>query len=203
DLALYDNESWNDPRDFAKSVNAISLPQDVLSTSDRRLIELKNQVQRLMEAHLASMRSTQVNKITFSCEIYSGPHDTQYCIENPKQASAEYASSRTDEAGVLSARSYPTEDPQCSTYIHGSINTIIIHQCNPHDDMPEVDEQKREGNPENTNTVELKEEQSGIPQLDLKDPTAITKTEPSRGDEEGKIEWVDVEEPLDLVDTCE
>ncbi|GJW03428.1 MAK10-like protein [Tanacetum coccineum] len=35
DLALYDNESWNDPRDFAKLVKAISLPQDVPSTSDR------------------------------------------------------------------------------------------------------------------------------------------------------------------------
>ncbi|GJR59620.1 hypothetical protein Tco_1501782 [Tanacetum coccineum] len=38
DLALYDNKSWNDPRDFAKPVKAISLPQDVLSTSDRLLI---------------------------------------------------------------------------------------------------------------------------------------------------------------------
>ncbi|GJV80862.1 hypothetical protein Tco_1516732 [Tanacetum coccineum] len=45
--------SWNDPRDFAKPVKAISLPQDVPSTSNRRLIELENQVQRLMEAHLA------------------------------------------------------------------------------------------------------------------------------------------------------
>ncbi|GKB64381.1 MAK10-like protein [Tanacetum coccineum] len=53
DLALYDNESWNDPRDFTKSFKAIALPQDVPSTSDRRLIELENQVQRLMEAHLA------------------------------------------------------------------------------------------------------------------------------------------------------
>nr|GEY90641.1 MAK10-like protein [Tanacetum cinerariifolium] len=53
DLSLYDNESWNDPRDFAKPVKAISLPQDVPSTSGRRLIELKNQVQRLIEAHLA------------------------------------------------------------------------------------------------------------------------------------------------------
>ncbi|GJZ09141.1 ribonuclease H-like domain-containing protein [Tanacetum coccineum] len=43
DLTLYDNESWNDPRDFAKLVKAISLPQDVPSTSDRRLIELENQ----------------------------------------------------------------------------------------------------------------------------------------------------------------
>ncbi|GKB75720.1 hypothetical protein Tco_0942615 [Tanacetum coccineum] len=98
DLALYDNESWNDPRDFAKPVKAISLPQDVPSTSDRRLIELENQVQRLMEAHLAMMQPTQVNKITSSCEICSGPHDTQYCMENPKQAFVEYASSRTDEA---------------------------------------------------------------------------------------------------------
>ncbi|GJZ47313.1 MAK10-like protein [Tanacetum coccineum] len=53
DLALYDNESWNDPRDFAKPVKAITLPQDVPSTSDRRLIELENQVQRLTKAHLA------------------------------------------------------------------------------------------------------------------------------------------------------
>ncbi|GJY91892.1 hypothetical protein Tco_0507674 [Tanacetum coccineum] len=60
DLALYDNESWNDPRDFAKLVKAISLPQDV-----------------------------PMNKITSSCEICSGPHDTQYCMENPEQARAK------------------------------------------------------------------------------------------------------------------
>ncbi|GKD80085.1 MAK10-like protein [Tanacetum coccineum] len=76
DLALYDNESYNDPTDFAKPVKAISLPQDVLSTSDRHLIKLENQVQRLMEAHLAPMLPNQVNKITTSCEICSGPHDT-------------------------------------------------------------------------------------------------------------------------------
>ncbi|GJV79857.1 MAK10-like protein [Tanacetum coccineum] len=99
DLALYDNESWNDPRDFAKPVKAISLPQDVPSTSDHRLIKLENQVQRLMEAYLAPTQHTQVNKITTSCEICSGPHDTQYCIENPEQGFVEYASSRTDEAG--------------------------------------------------------------------------------------------------------
>ncbi|GJZ78515.1 hypothetical protein Tco_0643352 [Tanacetum coccineum] len=99
DLALYDNKSWNDPRDFAKPIKAITLPQDVPSTSDRRLIKLENQVQRLMEAHLAPTQPTQVNKITTSCEICSGPHDTQYCMEDPEQAFVEYASSRTDEAG--------------------------------------------------------------------------------------------------------
>nr|GEU57994.1 MAK10-like protein [Tanacetum cinerariifolium] len=85
-------------RDLAKPIKAFTLPQDVPSTSDRCLIELKNKVQRLMEAHLAPTQPTQVNKITTLCEIYSGPHDTQYCIENPKQAFIEYTSSRTDEA---------------------------------------------------------------------------------------------------------
>ncbi|GJZ41671.1 MAK10-like protein [Tanacetum coccineum] len=64
-----------------------------------RLIELKNQVQLLMEAHLALTQPNQVNKVTTSSEICSGPHDTQYCMEDPKQAFVEYASSRTDEAG--------------------------------------------------------------------------------------------------------
>ncbi|GKB61085.1 protein kinase-like domain, concanavalin A-like lectin/glucanase domain protein, partial [Tanacetum coccineum] len=160
DLALYDNKSWNDPRDLAKSVKAIALPQDVPSTSDRRLID--------------------------------GPHDTQYCMEDPKQAFVEYASLRTDVAGgalpsdtvktpklnvntttsVLSARSYPTEDPQCSTHTHGSINTIVIHpkqQNDSRDGMAEEEEQEREG---------------------------------SNKDDEG-IEWLDVKEPLDLVDTSE
>ncbi|GJZ07431.1 MAK10-like protein [Tanacetum coccineum] len=85
--------------DFAKPFKVIYLPQDVLSTSDRHLIELKNQVQCLMEAHLAPKQPIQVNKITSSCEICSGPHDTQYCMENPKQAFIDYASSRTDKAG--------------------------------------------------------------------------------------------------------
>ncbi|GKC07520.1 DNA damage-inducible protein 1-like protein [Tanacetum coccineum] len=53
-----------------------------------------------MEAHLAPKQPIQVNKITSSCEICTGSHDTQYCMENPDQAFIEYAFSRTDEAGV-------------------------------------------------------------------------------------------------------
>ncbi|GKA70130.1 MAK10-like protein [Tanacetum coccineum] len=215
DLALYDNESWNDPRDFAKPVKAIALPQDVPSTSDRRLIELETQVQRLMEAHLAPTQPTQVNKITTSCEICSGPHDTQYCMEDPEQAFVEYASSRTDEAGglvsnfmasqdarlskfeadfkqqqsemtnkidtvlkaitdriagtlpsdtvknpklsttlVFSARSYPTEDPQCSTHIHSSNNAITIHPKQLEESQvndPDIGQEEK-GNLGNTNS---------------------------------------------------
>ncbi|GKC64777.1 hypothetical protein Tco_1097375 [Tanacetum coccineum] len=52
-----------------------------------------------MEAHLALTQLNQVNKVTTSSEICSDPHDTQYCMEDPKQAFVEYASSCTDEAG--------------------------------------------------------------------------------------------------------
>ncbi|GJV45146.1 hypothetical protein Tco_1429682 [Tanacetum coccineum] len=69
--------------------------ENVPSTSEHRLIELENQVQRLMESHLAPKSSIQVNKIAYSCEI----HDPQICMDNPKQAFVDYASSRTDEAG--------------------------------------------------------------------------------------------------------
>ncbi|GJV84913.1 MAK10-like protein [Tanacetum coccineum] len=159
--------------DFAKPVKAISLTQDVPHTSNHHLIELENQVQRLMEAHLAPRSSVQVNKIAFSCEICSSPHDTQYCMENLEQTFVDYASSQTNEAGgkwftfkpeqnnlgdaynlswkaindrmtgalpsdtvknpklnvnpissVLSARSYPMEDPQISSYLLNSVNAI-------------------------------------------------------------------------------
>nr|GEZ31693.1 hypothetical protein [Tanacetum cinerariifolium]GEZ31701.1 hypothetical protein [Tanacetum cinerariifolium] len=99
-LPPQDEPLTNRSVDFAKLVKAISLPQDVSSTSDRHLIKLKHQVQRLMEAYIASMQPTQVNKITSSCEICSGPHNTQYCMENPEKDFVEYASMCTNKAGV-------------------------------------------------------------------------------------------------------
>ncbi|GJS07256.1 MAK10-like protein [Tanacetum coccineum] len=65
-ISPQDEPLTNRPVDFAKPVKAISLPQDVPSTSDRRLIELKNQVQCLLKAHLAPKQLIQVNKITSS-----------------------------------------------------------------------------------------------------------------------------------------
>ncbi|GKC68829.1 hypothetical protein Tco_1101427 [Tanacetum coccineum] len=266
DLALYDNKSWNEPRDLTKSVKTITLPQDIPSASDRHLIELKNQVQRLMEAHFTPMQPTQVNKITTSCEICSGPHDTQYCMEDPEQAFVDYASSCTDEAGeglvsnfmasqdarlskfeadfkqqqnemtnkidtvlkaianriagtlpsntvknpklstssVLFAHSYLTEDPQCSTHIHGSINTITIHpkqQNNSYDCMADEEEQERKGDLEDTNTIAYIEGRKDTPLLEQKDMIAVGNLG-SNKDDEG-IEWLDVEGPLDLVNSSE
>nr|GEW32045.1 MAK10-like protein [Tanacetum cinerariifolium] len=80
----------------------------VLSTPDRRVIEFKNQVRHLMEAHIAPKQSVQVNKISSLCEICSGPHDTQYCMENPEQAFVDYASSRTDKAEGKDSKPFDT-----------------------------------------------------------------------------------------------
>ncbi|GJY50656.1 hypothetical protein Tco_0441503 [Tanacetum coccineum] len=52
-----------------------------------------------MEAYLAPTQPVQVNRISSSCEICSGPHDTQHCMENPEQAFADYASLRTNKVG--------------------------------------------------------------------------------------------------------
>ncbi|GJY01659.1 hypothetical protein Tco_0359811 [Tanacetum coccineum] len=52
-----------------------------------------------MEAHIALMQPIQVYKITSSCEIYGGPHDTQCCMEDPEQAFIDYASSCNNEVG--------------------------------------------------------------------------------------------------------
>ncbi|GJR93015.1 hypothetical protein Tco_0265189 [Tanacetum coccineum] len=151
--------------------------------------------------------------------IGSGPHDTQYCMENLDQAFVDYASSRIDEArglvfnfmasqnarlskfeadfkqqqskmtnkidtvlkavteriagelpsdtvhilklnanptsSVLSSCSYPTEDPQCSAQIHGSINTIMIVPKRPDKSQTgklEEEEQDEKDSLENINT---------------------------------------------------
>ncbi|GKE37383.1 hypothetical protein Tco_1460788 [Tanacetum coccineum] len=64
--------------------------------------------------------------------------------------------SKLSTSPVLSAHSYPTMDSQCSTHVHGSINTITIHpkqQNDSRDNMAKEEEQEREGNPKDTNTV--------------------------------------------------
>ncbi|GKA11784.1 MAK10-like protein [Tanacetum coccineum] len=136
DLALYDNKSWNDPRDFAKPVKAISMPHGVPSTSDCRLIKLENQVQSMMEAHLAQTKPVQVNKIASSCEICSGPHDTQYCMEDPERAFVEYASTRTDEAENKWYTFKPEENNLGDTYnpswkSHQNLRTSSVSSSNP------------------------------------------------------------------------
>nr|GEZ84793.1 MAK10-like protein [Tanacetum cinerariifolium] len=217
----------------------------------RRTAKLQNDI-LMFQQH-------RVNKITSSCKVCSGPHDTQYCMETPEQAFVDYASSRTDKAGgkwytfkpeqnnlgdtynlswkihltlglvsnfmvsqdaglskfeadfkqqqcemtnkidivlkaindqiigilpsdtvknpklnanstspVLFVRSYPTEDPECSSHIHGLINAIKMcfeqpnksynDQPQDHDTIAkecktlEEEGKEKKGNPENLTT---------------------------------------------------
>ncbi|GJX10519.1 hypothetical protein Tco_0200378, partial [Tanacetum coccineum] len=41
-LALYDHEGWDETKEFVKPVKAISTPQGVPKTPDRRLLELED-----------------------------------------------------------------------------------------------------------------------------------------------------------------
>ncbi|GKA18687.1 hypothetical protein Tco_0698602 [Tanacetum coccineum] len=46
---LADHEGWDDLRDFAKMVKAITLPKDPPKTPDRRLLELEDQISYLLK----------------------------------------------------------------------------------------------------------------------------------------------------------
>ncbi|GJY90785.1 hypothetical protein Tco_0505981 [Tanacetum coccineum] len=119
-----------------------------------------------------ALYDNKINKITTSCEICSGPHDTQYCMEDPEQAFVEYASSRTDEARVskaitdrivralpsdtvknpklsaspvLSARSYPNMDPQCSNHVQGDDGEVMFIELIRKNDDSSKGEPEEEG----------------------------------------------------------
>nr|GEU71967.1 MAK10-like protein [Tanacetum cinerariifolium] len=129
-----------------------------------------------MEAHIAPMQPTQVNKITSSCEICSGPHDTQSCIENPEHAFVEYTSSRTDEVGGLVSNFMASQDARLSKFefdfkqqqskmtnkidivlkaitdrIVGALPSDTV-ESNPHDCKPEENEEEEKDSPIKINT---------------------------------------------------
>ncbi|GKB10277.1 MAK10-like protein [Tanacetum coccineum] len=69
--------------------------KDLLQKVPHHGIDLWLQVQNFMTMSILSQDEPLTNRPV----IYSGPHDTQYCMEDPEQSFVEYASSRTDEAG--------------------------------------------------------------------------------------------------------
>ncbi|GJX66287.1 hypothetical protein Tco_0300630 [Tanacetum coccineum] len=66
--------------------------------------EMTNKIDTVLKAIIDQITSTL-------------PSDT---VKNPKLSTSP----------VLFVRSYPTQDPQCSNHVHGSINSIIIHPSN-------------------------------------------------------------------------
>ncbi|GJU83708.1 hypothetical protein Tco_1286073 [Tanacetum coccineum] len=122
DLALYDNESWNDPRDFARPVKAISFPQDAsrlvsnfMTSQDARLSKF--------DADFKQQQGEMTNKIDKFLKAINDriigalPSDT---VKNLKL-------NDNSTSPFLSARSYPLKDPQCLSHIYNLI--IAIKTC--------------------------------------------------------------------------
>ncbi|GJU97530.1 hypothetical protein Tco_1326801 [Tanacetum coccineum] len=66
---------------------------------------------------------------------------------------------------------------------------------------PKEEEREREGDPDHTNTIAYIKEQRDAPLLERKDIPTVDNLGPNKDDK--RIEWIDVEEPLDLVNISE
>ncbi|GKE11787.1 hypothetical protein Tco_1415338 [Tanacetum coccineum] len=98
------------------------LVSNFMASQDVRLSKFEadfKQQQNEMTNKIDTMLKTIIDRIAGTI-----PSDT---VKNPKLSTSP----------VLSARSYPTKNPQCSTHVHGSINAVTIspkHQSNSHND---------------------------------------------------------------------
>nr|GEV02442.1 zinc finger, CCHC-type [Tanacetum cinerariifolium] len=92
--------------------------------------------------------------------------------------------------------------PHYGIYRWLQIQNFYDHQqSNSRDSKAKEEERKREGDLEDTNTIAYNGKQKDTPQLERKDTTAIDNLGPNRDDE--GIDWLDVKEPIDLVDISE
>ncbi|GKC02917.1 hypothetical protein Tco_0994527 [Tanacetum coccineum] len=110
----------NNPRSFNNQSNLEGLVSNFMTSQDARLSKF--------EADFKQQQSEMTNKIGMVLKAITDriagalPSDT---VKNPKLSTSS----------VLFARSYPTEDRQCSTHIYGSINTITIHPKQQNDPL--------------------------------------------------------------------
>nr|GEW54176.1 ribonuclease H-like domain-containing protein [Tanacetum cinerariifolium] len=132
---------------FFLGISADRIPTGLVSNF------IASQVARLskFEADFKQQQSEMTNKINTVLKAITDrlagslPSDT---VKNLKL-------NINSTTSVLSARSYLTEDPLCSTHIHGSINTIMIHpkqQNDSHDDKPAESEEEEKDSPKDNNT---------------------------------------------------
>nr|GEV07085.1 MAK10-like protein [Tanacetum cinerariifolium] len=140
DLVLYDNESWNDLRDFTKPVKAIALPQDVPSTSDHRLIELETQycMEKLEQAFLSTHPRIPMKQEVSG--ILSSPQNNHGDTYNPSWRSHPNLSSLFESLGLVPP--LPNAELICSKEDDGDMMFIEII---PKDDDPREEEPKVEG----------------------------------------------------------
>ncbi|GJW09657.1 hypothetical protein Tco_1575484 [Tanacetum coccineum] len=102
DLTLYDNESWNDPRDFANfnnQANLEGLVSNFMASQDTRLSKFEADFKQ-QQSEITNKIDTVLRAITDRM-VGALPSDI---VKNPKL-------NVNSTSPVLSARSCPTEDP--------------------------------------------------------------------------------------------
>ncbi|GJS69547.1 hypothetical protein Tco_0702388 [Tanacetum coccineum] len=130
DLALYDNESWNDPRDFTKLVKAISLPQDVMMvpTTLSTAWKIPSKLLSNMRPRLPTKRKASDGRLSkFEADFKQQQNEITNKINTVLKAITDCITGAllsdtvknpklnvNSTSLVLCARSYPSEDPQCS-----------------------------------------------------------------------------------------
>ncbi|GKC95305.1 MAK10-like protein [Tanacetum coccineum] len=82
-LALYDHEGWNDMKEFVKPVKAISTPQGISKSPDRRLLELEDQINFLLKGSRPTPRSSTYIPYAYADAVYSNPRPQSH-NEPPK-----------------------------------------------------------------------------------------------------------------------
>ncbi|GKE89684.1 hypothetical protein Tco_1567159, partial [Tanacetum coccineum] len=100
-LALYDHEGWDDTKEFVKPVKAITAPQGITKTLDRRLLELEDQINFLLKgSRPAPPSSSTHNPQAYVNAAYPSPH--------PKNQNE----SPTLNSFAFRERTSPTPQPQ-------------------------------------------------------------------------------------------
>ncbi|GKD04168.1 hypothetical protein Tco_1179142, partial [Tanacetum coccineum] len=126
------SEAWTHFKDLLQKVphNGIDLWLQVQIFYDQVNPDTRRTIDQLARGKLSARNAkeswallddlalydNEMNKIASSCKIYSGPYDTQYCMENPEQAFVDYASLRIDEAGGLVSSFMASQDARLSNF---------------------------------------------------------------------------------------
>nr|GEU36126.1 hypothetical protein [Tanacetum cinerariifolium] len=188
DLSLYDNENWNDPRDFAKPTKAISLPEDVLNASDRHLIELENKVKCLMEANLAP------KYVTYNHQKNRAPPKKGIIKCPSKLLSPKYQAEPS-----IGNESRNSSSPKRVHFVYTI--TIVRKEDEPKETEPSKfdNDHHLDRNNENLVDKESKAFEIVIDEGELSDH----RISDDGCEVDKEEEWVEYEEPLYLVDTNE
>ncbi|GKE68875.1 hypothetical protein Tco_1526947 [Tanacetum coccineum] len=72
-LTLYNHEGWNDMKEFANPVKAISTPQGVSKTPDQRILELEDQINFLLKGSRPTLKSSTHIPHAYADAVYSYP----------------------------------------------------------------------------------------------------------------------------------